>query len=231
MILFCLPYAGGSEAIYYNWKGFLSNSIELHPIELKGRGRRYNQEFYTDIDEAVNDIYNLIKEKIEENEYAIYGHSMGSLLAYELYYKIASMGKRMPKHIFFSGYSAPGSIKEREITYTLPDYEFMNKIIELGGTQKEILENKELLELFIPILRNDIKILEKYKYKDREEKINCDISILNGSKDSIKINEITEWRNHTSKKCNIYTFTGNHFFINDNAENITNLIKYSLVEV
>lgn len=231
MILFCLPYAGGSEAIYYKWRQFLGESIELSPIELKGRGKRYNQDFYIDINEAVNDIYDSIKDEIEENEYAIYGHSMGSLLAFELYYKISSMGKRKPTHIFFSGYSAPGSIKEREITYTLPDYDFMNKIIELGGTPQELMDNRELLDLFIPILKNDIKILENYTYKDREEKISCDISILNGSKDSIKINEITEWRKHTSVKCNMYTFNGNHFFINDNVENITNVIKHTLLEV
>lgn len=231
MILFCLPYAGGSETIYYRWRQFLGESIKLWPIELKGRGKRYNQEFYDNLEEAVNDIYDSIKDEIEKDDYAIYGHSMGSLLAYELYYKIVSMGKRKPKHIFFSGYSAPNIIKEREITYTLPDYDFMNKIIELGGTPQEVIDNKELLDLFIPILKNDIKILEKYQYIDREEKIGCDISVLNGSKDTMKLNEIIEWRKHGSKKCKMYTFDGNHFFINENIENITNVIKHSLMEV
>ncbi|WP_268906141.1 thioesterase II family protein [Clostridium hydrogenum] len=101
MILFCLPYAGGSEAIYYKWKDYLSPSIQLIPIELKGRGKRYNETFYETLDEAINDIFKWIKERIMNDDYAIYGHSMGSILAYELYYKVISEKLRKPKHIFF----------------------------------------------------------------------------------------------------------------------------------
>lgn len=230
MILFCLPYAGGSEMMYYKWRNYLEPSIKLCPIELKGRGKRYNQPFYENIDEAVEDIYNLIKDKIGSNDYAIYGHSMGSLLAYELYYKIEKMGKRKPIHIFFSGYGAPNVIKEREITYTLPDHDFMKKIVELGGTPEEIIENKELFELFLPIIKNDFKILETYNYKQRENKIACNISILNGNKDFLKLEEIIQWQRHTCKETKIYTLNGDHFFINDNIENISGIIKYTLLE-
>ena len=64
MKLFCLPYAGGSKAIYYKWKSEFNYNIELEPIELKGRGVRYGEGFYTDFEEAVNDIYLKIKDKI-----------------------------------------------------------------------------------------------------------------------------------------------------------------------
>ena len=84
MILFCLPYAGGSEVAYYKWKKYLHPSIELIPIELKGRGKRFNEIFYESLEEAVDDIFENIKDKIINNDYAIYGHSMGSLLSYEL---------------------------------------------------------------------------------------------------------------------------------------------------
>ena len=230
MILFCLPYAGGSEMMYYKWRSYLEPSVKVYPIELKGRGKRYNQQFYENIDEAIEDIYNLIKDEIDKSDYAIYGHSMGSLLAYELYYKIEKMGNRNPKHIFFSGYGAPSIIKEREITYTLPDYDFMKKIIELGGTPEEIINNKELFDLFLPIIKSDIKILETYDYKERENKIACNISILNGDKDSLKFREIIEWQKHTCKESKIYTLNGNHFFINDNIKNIVSIIKYTLLE-
>lgn len=228
MILFCLPYAGGSEAIYYKWKKFLDPSIELVPLALKGRGKRFGEDFYGNLEEAVEDIFENIKDRIVDEDYAIYGHSMGSLLAYELYYKISEQNFRKPIHIFFSGYIAPSIIRKRENTYALPDNDFMQKVMKLGGTPEELMNNQVLLQTFLPIIRSDFKILESYKYEKREKKIDCDVSILNGKQDSIKLNEILAWKNHVSRGFNIYNFEGNHFYININVENITNIISNTL---
>ncbi len=62
-------------------------------------------------------------------------------------------------------------------------------MIELGGTPEELSNNKELLDIFIPIIRNDFKILENYNYEKKEDKIECDVSILNGKQDSINLEE------------------------------------------
>ena len=230
MILFCLPYAGGSESIYYKWKNHLHTSIQVVPIELKGRGKRFNEFFYESLEEAVDDIFENIKDKIVDDDFAIYGHSMGSLLAYELYYKISELNLRKPKHIFFSGYKAPSIIREKENIYTLPNYDFMKKVMELGGTPEELMNNQELLQIFIPIIRSDFKILETYNYKEREEKLQCDVSILNGKQDSINLEELLAWKHHVCRGFKVYNFDGNHFFINSNAENITSIINTTLAE-
>ena len=164
------------------------------------------------------------------DEYAIYGYSMGSLLAYELYYKIIDQNLRRPKHIFFSAYNAPSIIRKRENIYTLPDVEFINKIIELGGTPKEIIDNKDLMEIFLPIIRNDFRIIEAYNYKKRRQKIECDVSILIGEQDSISAEEALVWKKHVSKDFKIYSFQGNHFFINNNIEKISNIINSHLIK-
>lgn len=230
MILFCLPYAGGSEAIYFKWKRYLDTSIQLYPVELKGRGKRYGDTFYETLEEAVEDIFRNIKDKIMCNDYAIYGHSMGSLLAYELYYKIKEQNVRIPIHIFCSGHKAPSTIAKKEAISTLPDYDFMKKVMELGGTPGEIMNNSELFQLFLPILRNDFRILEYYRYKNKEDKIECKLSIFNGKQDSIKFEELAAWRSHAGNGVKFYNLEGNHFFINDNTENIINIINNTLVQ-
>lgn len=181
MILFCLPYAGGSESIYYKWKNHLHTSIQVVLIELKGRGKRFNEFFYESLEEAVDDIFENIKEKIVDDDFAIYGHSMGSLLAYELYYKIYNENGKMPKHMFFSGYKAPSIIRERENTYNLPDYDFMKKIMELGGTPEELMNNQELLQIFLPSKQADIIVstpIHGRNHKDLENVIGVFINTV-----------------------------------------------------
>lgn len=229
MILFCLPYAGGSEAVYYKWKNYLHPSIQLVPIELKGRGKRIKEDFYQSLEEAVDDIFENIKESIMNNDYSIYGHSMGSLLAYGLYYKIDKMAMKRPEHIFFSGDKPPSIIIEKEKIYTLSNDDFIKKLMELGGTPEELMNNKSLLQIFIPIIRNDFKMYSQYKYKERDNKIECNVSIFNGNQDSITLEDIREWENHVQKEFKVYNFDGNHFFINTNVEKITSIINETLL--
>lgn len=230
MKLFCLPYAGGSSVIYSSWKKYINSSIELCPIELTGRGKRYNEPFYSNINEAVEDVYKQIKDEIIEDEYAIFGHSMGSLIAYELCHKIIKEKDRNPEHVFFSGYKAPNIPYDEEQTYNLSDDEFKEKILEMGGTPKEFFECKELYEIFMPVIRSDFKIVELYEFKQKESKLPINISVLNGKEDEIKINEILDWRNHIQGDCKVYMLDGDHFYINDNVENIAKIINYTLVE-
>ncbi|MCR3758494.1 thioesterase [Clostridium felsineum] len=229
MKLFCLPYAGGSKTIYYKLKNAINSNIQLEPIELKGRGSRYDEGFYTDFEDAVNDIYLKIKNKIIDDEYAIFGYSMGSLLAFELYYKIVENGGKIPKHIFFSGYKAPHCAREKEPIHNLPDAGFMDEVIKLGGTPIEVVENDELCKIVIPILKNDFRILELYKYKKKSNPIECDITILSGSKDTLTFEELDGWKMHSAKNTKILIFEGNHFFINNNMKEIINLIETTLL--
>lgn len=229
MILFCLPYAGGSASIYNKWEKYLEPFIQLHPIELRGRGRRFYEKCYDNLESNVSDIINSMKLVLHNNtDYAILGHSMGSLLAYELYYKILSLNLPLPKHIFFCGYKAPHISPNEECISKLSDKEFLKKINEYGGTPQEILDNNEILEIFLPILRNDFKSIDTYKYAERNVKIDCDISILTGSNDNIQSNELIEWQYHTNKSCTFYTVKGNHFFINSNYTKVISIVNKTL---
>lgn len=223
--LFCLPFAGGTASVYAGWKRYLHQSIELIPVELAGRGIRIKEPCYKSVNEAINDIYVQMKPYLSGCEYALFGHSMGGLLAYEMYYFLKKTGHKMPKHIFISG-KAPVHMQENDkLFHTMPDDEFINEIYKLGGTQTQVFAEKQLLNLFLPILRNDFKITETYSYLKRQEKISCDISIFYGSEDSMVKGDIREWEIHSQGKCNFYEFNGGHFFINDYLSNVISIVN------
>lgn len=225
--LFCIPYSGGSASVYLKWKRHLDNRIQLFPLELAGRGSRYNELYYKNLDEAVNDLlFKIINETDINSKFAVYGHSLGGIIAYELVYKLQEEFGLIPSHSFFSGVEAPTSHKILEPISDLPDDEFVLKIFTYGGTPKELLENKSFLGIYLPIIRADMKIYETYNFVERAKKLESSISIINGKEDILTIKEIEEWRFLTKNDCNFYCLDGDHFFINTYTDKVANIINY-----
>jgi len=106
--LFCFPHAGGAASSFNYWKKYLDLAhIELCPLELPGRGRRFSEKLLHSMQEAVEDIHGLIKNDLDSSPYAFFGHSLGCLLAFELGHKALQSDQRNPLHIFFSGHTPP----------------------------------------------------------------------------------------------------------------------------
>ncbi len=228
--LFCLPFAGGSAMAYMSWRKQLDKRIDLKPIELSGRGKRFGEPLYHSIDEVIEDIYVQISDELYGTSYAVFGHSMGAILAYELIRKIIHHTKQEPIHVFLSGRYPPYIEAEEKNVYLLPDKEFIDSIIELGGTNKEVVNNKELLDLFLPILRSDYKLVETYKHSGSILSLNCDITVLNGKYDNCIIGkDINRWREYTNKTCSFYEFEDGHFFINKFKEDVIGIINSELL--
>lgn len=224
--LFCFPYAGGASVVYHPWQKPLGNDVELRLIELAGRGRRINDTPYKNIHEAVEDVFGLIKEEIQQSPYLLFGHSMGAMIAYELAQKIRREKLPMPMHLFFSGRGAMHIERPEEKKYHLFDDEkFREEVIGLGGTPPELFEHPELLELFIPLLKNDFRIAETYKPVQPINAFDQDITVLLGIEDDLTTQQREEWTLHTTQSCHFHHFPGGHFFINDETENILKIIR------
>ncbi len=228
--LFCIPHAGGSALKYYKWKKYLSNSVELYPVELSGRGKRFVAPLYNSFEEATEDICEIVKTELDGTMYAVFGHSMGSLLAYELINKLKEQNFYAPIHVFFSGRHPP-HVKVENAIHFMNDIDFIAEIIKYDGIPQGLLNNKEILDFFIPILRADYRIIENYRYYFKNYKFEFDISVFSGNKDrSIKIESLEDWGKYTKKRCIIYEFQGGHFFLDENVEGIIKIINDTLLE-
>lgn len=208
-----LPYAGGSAEIIANkLKYNVSKEIEVIPIELAGRGRRFGECLITGFDEQLKDVLDQIQKYIYDNvEYALLGYSMGSVLCYELYYEIMKNKWKMPETIFFCASSVPEkSIRNRK----LDDASIIDEMVRLGGTSEEVLQIQELMELILPIMRADFQVLNTYEYRKRDKKIECPISIHCGYDDDV-YQDIRLWDNYSTEECQYNFYEGGHFFIND----------------
>lgn len=219
MKLFCIPYAGGSASIYSQWSSKLSGISEIIPVELAGRGRRMHETVYLSFEEAVEDTTSIIMQQLSGDPYAIFGHSLGAILAYETIYQLKSRGYKEPDVAFFSGRSAPHvSDKDEKIVHTLPDEEFIPHLMELGGTPPHFFENTELMNLFLPIIRSDFRLSETYIFKEKNSKLGCDVNIFYGNQDDTLSGDIEEWDQATDNACKYFGFDGDHFFIHSHSQ-------------
>ena len=228
MRLYCFPYAGGSAAVFNRWRTYLNRKIELVPVELAGRGVRFKEAFYGSMLEAIDDLYSKINSTLDHSPYALFGHSMGSILVYELCHKIIAENRKGPTHIFLSGKCPPHIKKEEKIFHTLPIERFKEEIFKMGGTPRGVLENRELMDIFIPILKADYQILETYKFIPKDIKLNVGITVFNGISDNIGCEVMLEWGKYTSESSQIYQFEGGHFFIHNHTAEIVEIINRTL---
>ncbi len=227
--LYCLPYGGGSAASYLKWKGSLSKGIELCPVELAGRGKRFSEPFYESINEAVEDVYQQIHLEIDDSPYAFFGHSMGSIILYELYFRLIERNHKPPVHLFISGRRAP-ECQDSEITYNLPEAEFVKKVLQYGGTPKEFFENKDLADIFIPLLRADFKIVQTYAYTPKCKNLSTDVTIMYGKDDSYTSGDVDSWEKHVTGTYTMHEFEGGHFFIFKSMQQVLDVLNQTLLK-
>jgi len=166
--------------------------------------------------------------------YAFFGHSMGSLISFELARYLRQMEySHMPVHLFVSGHSAPQIPDSDPPRYHLPEPEFIEELRHLRGMSEELLQNAEFLQLLIPLLRADFALCETYKYI-HDKPLPFAISAFGGLQDSeVTHDEISAWHVQTSgpkesKKFQLRFFEGDHFFIHKEQAALLRAISQDL---
>ncbi len=229
--LFCFPYAGGSAVVYNKWQELLDKNIRLCPVELAGRGKRIADPFYNSVEETAEDIIKIIRYDLMHSAFAFFGHSLGAIIAYRVSQKLKE--KRMPEpvHVFFSGRGAPHIKRSDKKPYhTLPDDEFKERILDLGGTPREFFEHPELLEILVPLLKSDFRNSWEYVHPKEPNPLNCNITVFTGTTEDLKPEQIEGWQEHTKGECTRHCLEGGHFFLNsqENRETMLGIINETL---
>jgi medium-chain acyl-[acyl-carrier-protein] hydrolase len=215
--LICFPYAGGSSSTYFPWIKWLPDNVELIIIQAPGRGARIDESAYSDMQTLIKNLIEFIPH-ILNKPYVFFGHSLGSRIAFELMNQLSILNYAIPHHFIASGSKGPHHISTKEPTYNLPHDKFIDELKLLNGTPQAVLENKELMELFLPLLKADFEIADKYYYQGNT-RFNCPISVLGGEEDvEISLSDLCSWGIFFKNDADIHILPGNHFFIDNNSE-------------
>jgi medium-chain acyl-[acyl-carrier-protein] hydrolase len=224
--LFCFPYAGGSASVYRNWTDF-PPEIEVCPVQLPGRDERFREPAFTRAD-ALCDALVVALAAYLDRPFAVFGHSMGAIIAYEFTRRLRARGLA-PRHLFVSGQRAPHIQLRRPQSYELPDPAFKNRLRELSGTPEEVLRDAELMRLLLPRLRSDFELSEAYACAD-DVPLSCAITVFGGAQDhEVSRADLAAWRHFTTSAFDIAVFPGGHFYLEQEGQTLRRRIAAHLL--
>lgn len=165
-----------------------------------------------------------------DKPFALFGHSMGAVLAFELARLLRAERGPEPAHLFVSGHRAPQIADRTPPTYDLPEKEFFEELRRLNGTPREVLDHPELMEVVLPLLRADFEVIQTYAYREGEP-LECPISAYGGLYDEdVTREDLQGWREQTTAPCAVRLFPGDHFFINTSRELVLQTLSRELYQ-
>jgi external thioesterase TEII len=219
--IIAFPFAGGSK---YSFQSIAKGIPGFCSIEYPGRGARIKEGLISRMDLLIADILPaVLKETMACSEYIFYGHSMGALVAHQVCYALQQLGKKLPSRLVVSG-SKPPTLAREEMLSGLPDMDFWEAVKAYGGIPTEFHDVPELIEYFLPVLKNDFAAIETYKHTVKE-KLPIPVDGFYGSHEHITADEMQQWEAETTGSVTIKKMEGNHFFLFEHIEFFTTYFK------
>ena len=202
----------------------LPEDIELCIVQMPGREERLREPLITDMSELVATLGKELQTHTDR-PFAFFGHSMGAMVAYEVACQLRDTGAALPKHLFLSARAAPQLQDSSEPLRFLENEEFIERLHELYGAVPEaIRQSAELQEVFLPILRADVTLLETYAYAEGEQ-LDCPVSVFGGESDpAISSAMLAGWQQRTSASFAQHEISGGHFFVHAQREAVVSVV-------
>lgn len=224
--LVCLPHAGGSASFFFPLAKALAPEIEVLAVQYPGRQDRLAEPAVETIFGLVDGIFGALRP-FGDRPLALFGHSMGALVGYELALRLQDAG-RPPVRLFASGRRAPSRYRDDHV-YLKNDAEIVASIRALNGTSTVLLDNPRMLATILPAVRADYRATATYRHEPGRV-VNCPVTVLTGDLDpQVSPGEARAWREHAKGPLDLAVFPGGHFFLTECAAAVNTLLTTRLL--
>ena len=215
--LVAIPYAGRGASAFCHFASFLPDDIDFAVVQLPGRENRIGESCFTSIVPLVDAVAEaFIRDLLvpEPLPYALFGHSLGGLVAFEVTRALRRRGAALPFEIFISGRPPPDHDGQPSGLHRLSEDAFREAMRELAGTPEEVLRNQDLMRILSPILRDDLEVCETYVFRS-EAPLEIPLTVYGGIDDtSVPTAALPAWNRQTTRACRVRLVRGTHWFVN-----------------
>ncbi len=223
--LFCFPHAGSGTAFFAKWGMLFSDSVSLMTVQYPMRDQRYDEKMPESIEELVR---NMAMEGAElfREPFAFFGHCAGGIIAYEAAVALKKYFHVEPEYLVVSSAVSPGKTNLVS-TETFSDEEFCR---HYSVTKDMFGGNEELMKFFLPVMRADYKLCEKYHCVTKE-KLNCPVLTICGENDPQidRIEDVKDWENFTDGKFELKLINGDHFYFQNDPGVLCRMIEEKII--
>jgi len=210
--LVCFPHAGGSAAFFLPVARALAPAVDVLAVQYPGRQDRRAEPCIDDIPSLADHVYRALDGSLDR-PLALFGHSMGALVAFEVARRLQRDHPGRPAHLFVSGRRAPTRYRE-ETVHLRDDDGIIAEVRSLGGTDARVLDDRELRDMALPAIRGDYRAVETYRYVAGGP-LRCPVTVLVGARDPrVTLEEATDWEKQAPEgSFDLKVFTGGHFYL------------------
>ncbi|MEU9268780.1 alpha/beta fold hydrolase [Streptomyces sp. NPDC048251] len=224
--LVCLPHAGGSASFFFPVSKALAPEVEVLAVQYPGRQDRRHEPNVSGLPDLADRIFAALRP-LDDRPLALFGHSMGAVLAYEIALRMQDSGLPAPVRLFVSGRRAPSRHRDERV-HLRSDAQIVAEIRMLSGTDAAVLADPEVLDMIMPAVRSDYRAVETYRY-DPGRMLDCPVTVLTGDSDPrVSIDEAAAWEVHTTGPTELQLLPGGHFFLVDQSERVIGLVAEKL---
>lgn len=228
MRLFCFPYAGAGPVVYRAWPENLPRSVEVVALHYPGRETRLRETPFNAMQPLV-DALSAELAPFTGSPFAFFGHSLGGLIAFELARRLRQAGLPQPAHLFISGRRAPQIPERLSPIHHLDDAAFTAAVQQrYNGIPPVILQDPDLMALFLPTMKADFRLFETYAYSP-EPPFAFPISVFYGDLDpGVTAPDLAAWQMQTRHPLTLQSFPGDHFYLNAQRQSLLQAISNEL---
>ncbi|MFF8732410.1 thioesterase II family protein [Streptomyces sp. NPDC015171] len=224
--LVCLPHAGGSASFFFPVATALTPAVEVLAVQYPGRQMRRQEPGIDNIPEYADQIFAALRH-LDDRPLALFGHSMGAVLAYEVALRMRQAQLPAPVRLFASGRRAPSRYRDERV-HAATDEQVLAELRTLSGPNQAVLADPEVLAMFLPAIRSDYTAIENYRH-DPDRRLDCPLTVLTGDADPrTSLEEARAWEEHTTGPTDVQVFQGGHFFHVERSAEVIALLKRSL---
>jgi surfactin synthase thioesterase subunit len=225
--LFCFAHAGGGPSFYRRWGAFLLPEIAVRRVLLPGRESLLEEPPFRHIADLVDPLCAALEPQLDR-PYALFGHSMGAVIAYEMARRVSGAGTAGPRCLIVSGCKAPGLPANRPPLSALPDDEFVTAVARLGGMPPEVLNEPDLISALLPALRADYELAETYEPLPGG-RLGCPVIAYLGTSDpDVEYTQMLDWQQVTTGEFTMRVFHGGHFYLKGARPDVLHAVREDL---